>query len=384
MSFTSSSAKARARKEFFFDGPSEPFENPLSGQEYKTLKSKRFEKGAKGRKHLRHIQDDIVFVGRNTKASFDNFPIDLKSISLSAAASLQDLEARAWHFQNDSDIVEWLAHMACQSPTARALVLEAREHAWQIGFEDLAQAGFDVDAAQGIILLNHCGLEANALGRSAHYRHFVLVSFLKALRKAHHDSHTNEKEQELRPDALLMVERARTADCETQAILCAWELRAAGYGDVWRYVLGSEEGDMAMVFTRAMDKDPAGFYDGSVFTRTFCQWYGDEERITTHDHGVLERMDEGIKAGQVFGTRPLQAQDIENQSDMPDGRFYLVGMGQNITSDPYFLTMNDPINESHLFQIVYDSRVVMVEGVPFRDSKLAALIFPDKKIKVSE
>jgi hypothetical protein len=59
-------------------------------------------------------------------------------------------------------------------------------------------------------------------------------------------------------------------------------------------------------------------------------------------------------------------------------------MGPNICADPYFVSLDDPINESHLFQIVYDSKVVMIEGVPFRDRKLARLIFPGIPVKVSE
>jgi hypothetical protein len=53
-------------------------------------------------------------------------------------------------------------------------------------------------------------------------------------------------------------------------------------------------------------------------------------------------------------------------------------------SDPYFLCVHDTINESHLFQVIYDSNVTMVEGVPFRDSSLARKIFPMGLVTASE
>ena len=60
---------------------------------------------------------------------------------------------------------------------------------------------------------------------------------------------------------------------------------------------------MAMIFTRAIERDPTGFYDGSVLTRTFCQWYGDEARVASCDHDILEQMDilmEDAQGAEIF------------------------------------------------------------------------------------
>ena len=98
-------------------------------------------------------------------------------------------------------------------------------------------------------------------------------------------------------------------------------------------------------------------------------------------------MDESLKASpsaNPFGHTALRTGDVEALSKLPDAGQYLKGMGANICTDPYFMSIHDPINESHLFQIAYEAQVVMVGGVPFRDKQLARLIFPAKKVKVRD
>ena len=298
-----------------------------------------------------------------------------------------NLETSPYSFDTDLDVLDWLSGMAHESPTARSLLIEAQMEGWAVCLDDLGGEVFSIDDEAHCISLSHFGFTANALGRSSHYRNLLFVSFVKALREIWHEREGHDFRDTHRPESVLMLERARAADLETIAILIAWELRGAGYGDAWRYILGSEEGDMAMIFTRAIEKDPAGFYDGSVLARTFCQWYGDESRVAMCDHDILEQMDilvQDAQGAQVFGTGPMASKDVEKLSRLPATRSYLEGMGRNICTDPYFVSMNDAINESHLFQIVYDSKVVMVEGVPFRDRKLAKLIFPVAPVKVKE
>jgi len=45
--------------------------------------------------------------------------------------------------------------------------------------------------------------------------------------------------------------------------------------------------------------------------------------------------------------------------------------------DPYYAGMNDPINQAHLHQMIYDLQVTMVNNVPFSDYDLARKIFPE-------
>lgn len=379
MSFMSASAKARARREFLFAGSSEPV-----AQEYEELRSDRFERKGPSRKSRKIPEDVVIAHYRDTNADQSAFPIQLSSIAADNIRAYHNLEAYPYAFETDMDVLQWLCGMACESPAARILLKEAQGEGWTIRLEDLSQDGYAVDEEARAVILDHFGFTAGALGRSSYFRNSLFVNFIKALRELWHERSGNSYDKTHRPEAILMLERARAADCETIAILVGWELRGAGYTDLWRSILGSEEGDMAMIFTRAIEKDPAGFYDGSVLTRTFCQWYGDNTRVAAQDHVVLERLDAAIQEAQgteVFGKSSQLPANVEKLSALPGGRAYLSGMGTNICSDPYFVSMDDPINESHLFQIVYDSKVVLVEGVPFRDRRLARLIFPGSAVE---
>jgi hypothetical protein len=264
------------------------------------------------------------------------------------------------------------------------LLKAAQEDGATITLADLNGEGYSLDAQEHDITLDHYGFTAGALGRSAHFRNALFINFIKALRARYHAAQNYNFEATARPDAVLMLERARFADIETIAILAGWELRAAGHTDIWRHILGADEGDMAMIFTRAIEKDPAGFYDGSVLTRTFCQWYGDDARVAEADAQTLEAMDDHLQHGGKFGSDALKAESIERISKFPGAQPYLQGMGANIVTDPYFVAMHDAINEAHLFQIVYDSKVTLVEGVPFRDSRLARKIFPTGLVAVKD
>lgn len=383
MSFTSCSAKARARKTYEFTGAYECFYD--AGEE---MKSDRFERKNPVRKPRAVTIDLTIADGRgNEDAGRSVDPVMLGSINTNSIRRFYNLESYPYEFQKDADVIQWLCAIVSESPTGRMLLREAQNEGWSASLEDLSQTGYVIYEEARKLVLDHSGFSAHALGRSAHFRNFLLTSFIKALRQIWHDNKNLASETTYCPDASMLLERARAADCEVIAILVGWELRAAGHNDIWRYILGSEEGDMAMIFTRALEKDPAGYYDGSVFTRTFCQWYNDEGRIAASDHACLERLDKYLKSFQgadAFGKAPLKAKDIEKLSHLPDGRNYLSGMGKNIATDPYFVSINDPVNESHLFQIVYDSKAYIVEGVPFRDPLLARLIFPNGLVNVRE
>lgn len=387
MSFMSGSGKGAgskyARREFILAGPDGPF-----AEESEELRSERFDRKGAARKN-RKVPEEVMIThlrGRDEGAAAF-YPVALSSISFDQIRAYHNLEAYPYAFESDLDVLQWACALAAESPTARVLLKEAQEEGWTVRLEDLGHEGYAIDEEAHAVLIDHYGFTAGALGRSAFFRNALLVAFVKALRQLWHERQAYGFDTTHRPDAILLLERARAADCETIAILAGWELRASGHSDIWRSIIGSEEGDMAMIFTRAIEKDPAGFYDGSVLTRTFCQWYGEEGRIAATDHATLERMDERLEkaeGAQVFGAAPLRREDIERISELPGARPYLRGMGANICTDPYFSALNDPINETHLFQVVYESRVVMVEGVPFRDRKLASLIFPAVKAKVSE
>jgi hypothetical protein len=269
------------------------------------------------------------------------------------------------------------------SPTARQLCNDAQNDGWSVGLSDLKNEGFYINVDDRVILLDHFALAPSAIGRSAFFRHVLLTTFMRALRDVWHDKRLGDIERDFAPEQILMLERARAADCDTTTILCGWELRAAGHVDVWRHLLGSEEGDMAVVFTRFLERDPGALFSGAALAYAFRQWYADTARVDAIDHDTLETLDciiEESDDNHPFGNQRLSAGMMEELSMLPDGTCYLAGLGEGILRDPYFAGLHDMINQTHLFQMMYDMEVVMVNNVPFRDGKLARMIFPQSDI----
>lgn len=286
-------------------------------------------------------------------------------------------------FETADDVLVWCARVADHSPTARKLAEQAASMGWYVTLGDLKNEGFVLDADNRLIVLDHFCLSPEALGRSAFFRNVILTTFIRALRDIWHQDKFEAPEFSYAPEHILMLERVRVADCDTVTILCGWELRAAGFTDIWRHLLGSEEGDMAIVFSRFLERDPGALFNGTALAYAFRQWYADASRVDSIDHDTLERLDEILADADghnPFGQKKADALAIEDAATLPDGTRYLTGLGGAVARDPFFAGLNDPINQTHLFHLIHDMEVVMVGNVPFRDARLARLIFPESEV----
>lgn len=293
---------------------------------------------------------------------------------------IDGVQERPFAFQTDRDVLTWCAMMAGESPLVRALMLDAEDHGWSVGLDHLGREGYYIDVAERLILIDRFGMNVDALGRSAFFRNALLTTFIRALRDVWHENRLDGSEEDFAPDQYLMLERVRAADCDTVTILAGWELRGAGFAEIWRHILGSDEGDMATIFTRFLERDPGALFNGAVLAYTFRQWYADTARVDASDHETLEVLDDVFLNDDItpsFGADKVTPAVIEGLAILPDGTAYLSGLGDGILKDPFFAGLSDPINQTHLFHIMYDMEVVMVNNVPFRDADLARLIFPE-------
>ena len=288
-------------------------------------------------------------------------------------------------------LLGWAADLLAHSPAAGRLLDEAANNGWSIGLADLGSGGFFLDTHGRYVLLDHFSMRPDMLGRSIYFRNALLSTFIRALRDIWHERRFDNPlaggvAPLARPDTILMLERIRAADCDTVTIQAGWELRGAGCSDVWRHLLGAEEGDMALIFSRYLERDPGALFDGSALACTFRQWYADAMRVDACDHQTLERLD-ALLAGENRPVVPalcmekppaeeLTPVQVEARSLLPDGVRYLAGLGRTVLADPVFAGLGDPVNRTHMAQIVYDMEVTMVGNVPFRDNDLAKKIFP--------
>lgn len=284
-------------------------------------------------------------------------------------------------FTEDEDVLLWCADILSSSPCALSHLRHAAQRGWSVGLADLGSSGFFLDSYEKIILLDRGGMEAAALSRSSFFRTNILFSFIRAVRDLWQETRMEGAERVYAPESFLILSRLRASDIDVFAILCAWELRQAGYGVIWRHMIGSPEGDMALAFTRRMDQDkPSGQPSAAALTTSFMQWFGEEDRMKSADHNALEFLDDILRsAGQnnPFGKGRIGIELVESLSLLPNGARYLAGQGRAILADPTFHDMQDEVNQAHLLHIMSDLEIVMVGNVPFRDAGLARRIFPD-------
>ena len=283
-----------------------------------------------------------------------------------------NLNALPYAFKSDFDVLQWACALLSESLVGRALLQEAEQTGWCLSAGELDNNGFYLNAHDKLIELDFCGMEPQALGQSTHYRYNLICVLAKALRDIWHEERWGDFEENYKPESVLLLERARAADTDCISVLIAWELRSNGHDDVWRHVLSSDDGDIADVLVSIINRYPSAQYNGLVLAHLFRQWYTNIDRLDAQDHNTLQHMDYIVEDNDIkFGDKKVTAQEFEFLSVLPDENCYLETLGHTVATDPFFNGLNDPVNQSHLFQIIYDNNVTYVQNIPFRDAKLA-------------
>ena len=293
------------------------------------------------------------------------------------------LNANIDHMQEDAQFINIIITSIAKSDLAAALLQEAADYGWTIALDDLDSHDFHLDVPEKHMILNTHGLSPKALKRSDYFMCLLQLSLIRGLRDIWQEKRHGGFEDHYSPQDILMLERVRAADCDTMAILAALELRIAGYDPLWKHIVGSDEGDMAIIMADIMEHDRASTNPQKTLHRAlqaaFRQWYVCDDRVNICDHETLEYLD-GLIAqsdhGSPFGQRYLSPVRVEVLSCLPDKTAYLQHSGQDILRAPIFAGMQDKINQAHFMQIMHETHSTIVSGVPFRSAELADKIFP--------
>lgn len=278
-----------------------------------------------------------------------------------------------------ADILAWCLRILSCSTSTHALIAEAIDQDWVLTLDDLGGTGYALDVEEGMLSLDHNALVPSALGRSSYFRNVTMITLVKALRDVWQERRHGGFDEVYTPESVVMLERLRAADLDVFSVLAAWEIRVEGYEDLWRTVLGSDQGDMAMIFSGFVEREPGSQFNGQALKACFMQWYRDDSRINACDRETLDYLDDVLchsSAINPFGVKRPGKMAIEVISVMPNKSAYLQGLGAEILADPVYTDIANEINAAHLTHILYDLEAIVVEDVPFRDAGLARKIFP--------
>lgn len=324
--------------------------------------------------------------GASAYLSASPMEYDLTTSSIASLATLDEQAAThhgcdAWveHTQSSQDLMLWACDVLRHSPCARAILKEVAQSGWAVGLTQLDNDGYNLDSDNQIIYLDDHGFDYGIIGRSTYLRHRLMMSFVRALRDKWHDTF-DDKAEAYTPEAILMRERLITAEIETFAVQCAWELRSAGYSTIWRYMIGSQDGDLAMGLSCVLEREPSGFMDAQALAHVIRQWFKTPSRIAAADHRALEYMDDVLRWREdrcqtPFGERTLTSLDVIARTTLPESGSYIGEAAHLVLADARHYGLQNPINKVHFDHIKHDTQASVIADVPFRDPELGRRIF---------
>lgn len=179
-----------------------------------------------------------------------------------------------------------------------------------------------------------------------------LVSFIAGLRRVWHHRTGNGPDVALKPQDFLRLSRCAEADVEAITHLIAWELRSGGAAFLWRHLLSGPNGDISVVFERAMLEGPPRQFDGGALKAGFDQWFAGQERVNACDHFALEVLDMAlIQQPAALGLMPLKAGRAAGVGLLPNGQNYLEGA---LFTGNWYDGPKDEFNAVHLRHIEQD------------------------------
>lgn len=281
------------------------------------------------------------------------FPLgDISNLWPQGAGSFSDMPrnpaARAFY-----TAVKTSADILSQSPTGRALLRAALLRDIHIGLDPLLepQSSFYYPLQKRLDL----GYQPAALQTSQKGVSQYLASLVGGLRRIWQQGRGMAPDTALRPEDFLRYCRVFEADVTAVTHLTAWELRMAGPCFFWRYLLGSESGDIALCFARAAGSHPRHQFDGTALRAAFLQWFDVPERVDACDHLALETMDMALLAGRGVATGigrcRLDTGAMMRLGALPQGGQYL---GSMRFRSPAMRRITDPFNRTHLQHIRRD------------------------------
>ncbi len=353
---------------------------------HKAQKSYIFAVGQENSTHEKVFFEDVEVTMKSDqnqrckKERFVNFQVQntAQRWPIFKLNKISDLDKSACY--DDEDILLYCISMISNSVTGAALIKEAGKLGWSVSLDDLRGCDFHLDVPEKHLILDNNGLSGAALSKSLYFSNLMLVSFIRGLRDIWQEKRHGGFEEHFEPESILLLERIRAADCDVLTILLAWELRNQGASALWRHILASEEGDIALAFSNYLEKNQNALTDGSALIEAFNQWFVCNIRISACDHETLNYLDNVIQnsaKSRPFGRRKAEAVDIEILSCLPDRTAYLRRQGRQILSNPLYFGLNNEINQSHFMHIMRDMKVTCIHDVPFRDAVLADMIFPN-------
>ncbi|PCH99785.1 MAG: hypothetical protein COB76_04880 [Alphaproteobacteria bacterium] len=251
--------------------------------------------------------------------------------------------------------------------------------AWDINLCDLSGHGYDMDVDQKILSIDSKGLLPDQALSSSYFAPQILLSLIEGIRMVRHVEWLDNALERYHPESIVKIGRICVADSVSQTISVAWHGRGQGCDAMWKHLLCGMHSDMAQCFDRVMERGLSqGGDESDVLTEalemTFRTWFTDEDRVVRCDHDSLNVMDELLNDEIEIGFKHIEQASIVCLTLQVGGNVtYLCrDVLRDMMRNPFYGAIDSLINQTHLMQIIRDTKINEVAGIPFRDIDLAS------------
>ena len=250
---------------------------------------------------------------------------------------------------------------------------------WRIQLSDVTDFAYDMDVDDKILTLNSHGMNASNALQSNYFAPQIILALIEGLRMVRHVELLDGALEQYSPQMVIRIGRICMADCVTQTIKTAWDAKNDGYDASWKHLICGDYGQMAHKFASVMETFLLSNMDGDMaynqsMAIMFNDWFALEDKIFQCDHESLNMIDDMIADDVQFGEKTLQSLTIACLTTTAgDTITYLQKPHvDDIADNPYYTSVQNPINRAHLSQLMNDMQSTLVDGVQFRDGALAA------------
>ena len=250
---------------------------------------------------------------------------------------------------------------------------------WRVKFDDLNGIQYDLDIENSVIILHNHGLRPDQALSSPYFRPQVYLALAEALRMTRHVEWLDGMLERYHPETIILIGRICVADTVVQKIKFAWKSKMDGDNALWKHILCSNATDMAISFESALEKySSAGMEESEAMRKSmavaFNTWFSCSDRVRDCDHDTLNLIDGMIADHTRFEGKRLEKNAVTCLTLMPgDNNSYIDRfLQEDVLKNPYYVAINDTINQAHFVQAVMDMNTVRIGGLVFSDAALAS------------
>jgi hypothetical protein len=251
---------------------------------------------------------------------------------------------------------------------------------WTVDYSDLSEhTAYDLCIESQTIYLNTHGLKADKAFASPYFRTQILLAYARALRMARHVEWLDGMLERYHPETILLIGRICIADTETHAIRLAFEAKIDNDDtSLWRQLLCGSVSDMAVSYENALENLLTKGIEEALATNkamaiAFNQWFSCEERVGSCDYDTLGMIDGMIAANTRFQGKTMEKNAITclTLTAGEDGSYIDSALQTDILKNPFYKSLNNPINQGYFMQIMQDMNKFKINGIVFSDPALA-------------